>query len=132
VRLHQGWREVQVPNAPVTYVRSGPSSQGALQFSLAQFKAGPLPDSSEQTLLAMCEKLANNVRGLREKSSRSGPCDLGTLGTVVVRREAPVYFQVWVLSNGREFILVTHTCDREPTPDEIAEANEIALMTGYI
>jgi hypothetical protein len=52
--------------------------------------------------------------------------------TVVARGEAPVYFQVWVLSNGREFILVTHTCDREPTPDEIAEANEIALMTGYI
>jgi hypothetical protein len=50
----------------------------------------------------------------------------------VARGEAPVYFQVWVLSNGREFILVTHTCDREPTPDEIAEANEIALMTGYI
>lgn len=32
----------------------------------------------------------------------------------------------------REFILITHTCTEEPDAEEIAEANEIALMTGFV
>ena len=72
--------------------------------------------------------MASSVRGLTEKSSRSGSCEFGMFGTVIARGESPHYFQVWVLSNGREFILVTHTCDKEPGASEVAEANDIALM----
>lgn len=74
--------------------------------------------------------MASSVRGIKEKSSRSGSCEFGMFGTAIARGESPIYFQVWVLSNGREFILVTHTCDKEPDPDEVVEANHIALMAG--
>ena len=130
MQLHPGWREVKTPNAPTTYVRGAASDSGALQISLAQFGAGKLPNASEQLLVAICEKMASNVQGIKEKSSRSGSCDFGMYGTVVARGNSPSYFQVWVLSNVREFILVTHTCAKEPDPVEIVEANEIALKIG--
>ncbi len=130
VQLYPGWREVQIPNAPTTYVRGAASHSGALQVSLAQFGGGKLPDASEQLLVAICEKMASNVHGTKKKSSGSGNCEFGMFGTVVARGESPNYFQVWVLSNGREFILVTHTCDKEPDPAEVIEANEIAMRTG--
>jgi hypothetical protein len=130
VRLHRGWRQVENPNALATYTRGNGSDSGTLQFSLAQFRHGTLPNSSEQALIAMCEKLANNVRGQKHKSSGSGKCEFGTFGTVVAKGDSPIRLQVWVLSNQREFILVTHTCEKEPDAQEVAEANEIALMTG--
>jgi hypothetical protein len=130
VRLYQGWREVQIPNALATYVRGDESNSGKLQLSLAQFRPGKLPNANEQLLIALCEKLASGVRGPKEKSSHSGTCEFGIFGTVVVKGDAPAHCQVWVLSNEREFILVTHTCDKDPDPEEVTEANQIALMTG--
>jgi hypothetical protein len=70
------------------------------------------------------------VGNRRDVSSRSGKCEFGIFGTVAVKGDAPAHFQAWVVSNQREFILITHTCAKEPDPLEIAEANEIALMTG--
>jgi hypothetical protein len=82
----------------------------------------------------MCEKLTKAFRGSREMSSRSGKCEFGIFGTVVVKGDSPAHVQVWVLSNQREFILITHVCGNEPDPQEVAEANEIALRTacGYV
>jgi hypothetical protein len=74
--------------------------------------------------------MASGVRGLKEKSSHSGTCEFGVFGTVTAKGDFPAHFQAWVLSNEREFILVTHTCDKNPDPEEIAEANQIALLTG--
>jgi hypothetical protein len=130
IRLHRAWRQVENPNALPTYTRGDGSSSGILQFSLAQFRPGAAPKTSEQTLIGMCEKLASGVRGQKDKSSGSGKCEFGTFGTVVAKGDSPTRFQVWVLSNQREFILVTHTCEKEPDAQEVAEANEIALMTG--
>jgi hypothetical protein len=81
-------------------------------------------------LIALCEKLTVKVSNRREVLRRSGKCNFGIFGTVAVKGDAPVYFQAWVVSNQRDFILITHTCTEEPEPEEIAEANEIALMTG--
>jgi hypothetical protein len=99
-------------------------------LSLAQFRPGKLPNASEPLLTAMCEKLVSDVRGLKQKSSHSGACEFGRFGTVVAKADSPAHVQVWVLSDERVFILVTHTCDKDPDPEEVTEANQIALMAG--
>ena len=130
IRLRTGWRPADNPAVP-TYKREASSDSGALQFSVAQFRHGTVPNATEQTLVAMCENLTMKVRGRRDVVTGSGPCELGMYGTMAVRGDFPVRFQAWVLSNGQDFILVTHTCGSEPDPEEIRQANEIALMTGY-
>lgn len=129
IKLLRGWKEAVNPGALATYVREDGS--GTLQFSLAQHKRGdPLPATTEATLIGICEKLTSRMRGRREVSSSSGNCEFGIFGSVAATSDSPAHFQAWVLSNRREFILVTHTCEREPHAMEIKEANDIALMTG--
>ena len=92
---------------------------------------GTVPNATDQTLVAMCEKLTSGVLGRREVCSASGACDFGIYGTVAVQGDLPVRLQAWVVSNGTEFILITYTCGSDPDPEELREANEIALMTGF-
>jgi hypothetical protein len=129
IRLRPGWQPAENPAIP-SYKRAASADSGALQFSVAQFRHGTVPNATEQTLVAMCEKLTSSVRGRRNETTASGTCDFGIYGTAAVQGDAPVRFQAWVLSNGREFILVTHTCGSPPDPEEVREATEIALMTG--
>ena len=57
--------------------------------------------------------------------SSSGPCVFGTMGTAVFRSSEYPRIQIWHLSNGRDFIMVTHICPTEPDPVEISEVQEI-------
>jgi hypothetical protein len=129
VKLHRGWRQIDNPGALAAYVRGDSSNSGTLQFSIAQFRHGQLPSATEQTLIGICEKLTSGVRAPKEVSSTSGKCEFGMFGSVVVKGDFPARLQVWVVSNQRELILITHTCEKEPDPEEVAEANDIALMT---
>lgn len=130
IRLKHGWTPVKNVKAYIC-IRAASTNPGELQFSSAVYK----PDKhmakvpTEEGLIEMCRGMARSVRGGREISSQSGTCDFGIFGTVVVCGESPARFQVWVLSNGRDFILVTHTGEKTPDPLEVKEANEIALMT---
>ena len=130
VKLHRGWRQVDNPGALAAYVRGDSPNSGTLQFSIAQFRHGQLPRATEQTLIGICEKLTSRVSGRREVSRDSGKCEFGMFGIVVAKGDFPAHPQVWVVSNEREFILITHTCGKQPDPEEVAEANDIALMTG--
>jgi len=130
VKLFPGWRESNHPGALVTYVRDASQHSGALQFSLAHHKPGALPISTEGMLVELCKKLSSKVNDGKIVSSKSGKCGFGLFGTVTVRGTSPVHFQAWVLSNQRDFILITHTCMEEPDPKELQEAEQIALLTG--
>jgi hypothetical protein len=130
IRLRPGWHPAENPAIP-TCKRTASADSGILQFSVAQFRPGTGPNATEQTLIAICEKLTSGVRGPRDVSSTSGTCDFGIYGTVAIHGDSPTRFQAWVVSNGQEFILVTHTCGSAPDPEEVREANEIALMTGF-
>jgi hypothetical protein len=129
IKLFKGWTRVEQAVGGAVFSRSAAENVGRLQFSHAEFKGGELPEASEEKLLAVCRSLATKATQVTHTSERSGDCDFGKFGTMVVRAASPVYFQVWVLSDGRDFILITHTCVREPDAVEIFEANEIALMT---
>jgi hypothetical protein len=130
IKLKPGWTPVKNVNAYMCF-RETSANPGELQFSSAVHK----PDKpivkipTEKGLIDMCRGMARDVRGGREISSLAGKCDFGSFGTVAVFGESPARFQVWVLSNGQDFILVTHTCAKAPDPSEVKEANEIALMT---
>ena len=127
VVLLSGWRQVQ--NAgPITYMRG--SSSAALQFSFAQYKPGRLANVNGDMLIGTCERLTAKVKGRKETSRQTGICPFGMYGTLVVKGAYPRHFQAWVLSNHREFILITHIDEqREPDDAEIVEANDIALKT---
>jgi hypothetical protein len=129
IRLIRGWAEAENPAGPATYVRQTSPDSGALQFSFARYASGSLPNATEEQLIQLCQNMAAKVPDGRITLSRSGTCDFGIFGTIVVRGNDPFHLQIWVLSDRRNFIFVTHTCMKEPLAIEIDEANDIALLT---
>jgi hypothetical protein len=132
VKLLPGWMNVKNPKSYVC-VRQTSTRPGEMQFSSAVYKPGAPPPIAVtgEKLIEMCRGMSKGVRGRREISSQFGNCDFGTFGTLAVRGESPAYVQVWVLTNGRDFILITHVCGEEPDPAEAKEANEIAIGTTF-
>jgi hypothetical protein len=126
IKLYDGWRQVKSEGVLAGYVKGASS----LQFSHAHKKGNPLPDDAKE-LISICEKLTQKMRGRRDLLSASGKCAFGIFGTVVAKGDHPAHFQAWVLKNENDLILITQTCDTEPSPQEITEARAIALATTY-
>jgi hypothetical protein len=60
--------------------------------------------------------------------SQSGGCAFGKFGTTVYRSAEFPRSQVWYLSDGKDFIMVTHICGEEPNPQELVEVDQIVHM----
>jgi hypothetical protein len=107
------------------YISLASNKSGALQISWAEYKGGELPNPTPQDLQNSAADFgkAQNLGELIENSS--GPCVFGTFGTAVFRSAEIPRFQIWFLSNGRDFINAWHTCTSEPDPAEIADAQAI-------
>lgn len=129
VKLFRGWTQIANPNGPATYVR-GNNPDSCLQFSFATYLQGALPNTTEELLIRICEKMAGKIGNGTVVLKSSGKCAFGLYGSVIAKAKSPAHFQIWVVSDQQQFILITHTCANEPIPDEMSEANEMALMTG--
>ena len=124
IQLFPGWQLAENKGGPATYLRGA----SCLQFSRAQNSRGPMPIDAEG-LIGMCEKLTRSMKGRRNVLTGSGQCSFGTFGTLVAQGDFPAHMQAWVLTDGTNFILVTHVCEKQPSAEEIEEAKHIALMT---
>jgi hypothetical protein len=124
IKLPEGWVDYDNPDGPPTYCRESSESPGPLQISWAEHDGGAIPNPSVADLKLMAEEFGQ-TQGFGELvESSSGPCDFGTMGSAVFR-SSEHRIQVWQLSNGRDFILVTHICPLNPDPVEVSEAQEI-------
>jgi hypothetical protein len=54
--------------------------------------------------------MSKNIPDREEIDASAGACAFGMLGTVTVRGNVPARLEVWMCSNGTDFILVTHDC----------------------
>lgn len=131
VRLLPNWARAENAGGPATFYRADHDDSGALQVTLsAEYTGGEVPNPSPEYLVALARRLGrqNDAGDLVEEAS--GACALGTFGTAVFRSEATPRFQLWFLSNGRDFVLATHICVAEPEPAEVVEARRIVEMLG--
>lgn len=130
IQLIRGWSQLKDPKS-IRFFRETREHPGELQFSSAENQSGKLLTVTEENLFDLCRKAAAKVRGGRITLTRSGNCEFGLYATMVVRGEEPIHSQIWVLSDRKNFVFITHTCMKEPNVNEITEANEIALMTNF-
>jgi hypothetical protein len=115
IELIPGWTDIsQVdPEGPLTFVRDASEDSGALQVSIqAEYVGGNIPDASREALTSIVERVALKDPAAEFRGSSTGVCALGQYGTILVSLAGFSWFQVWVLSNGRDFVLATHTCSK--------------------
>jgi hypothetical protein len=109
-----------------TFCRQGNDATGALQVSLqAEYKSGPEPNPTGDDLIDFARDLGERHRFGKVVETRAGVCALGTFGSAVFQSAENPLTQVWYLSDGRDFVLVTFVCVAPPTPEEVAEAREM-------
>jgi hypothetical protein len=125
IRLPKGWSAYDNPDGPPTYVRALSETPGPLQISWAEYQGGAVPNPSADDLKRMAEESGEKHDFGDLVESSSAPCVFGTMGTAVFRSSEYPRIQVWQLSNGRDFIMVTHISPSEPDPVETREAQEI-------
>ena len=131
IQLPTNWTQQNNPSGPATFSRQG--STGALHVSWAEYRgAKPLPEITADSLKTMAIAFGQK-HGLGETGeSSNGPCGFGRFGTAVFRSNQHPRVQVWFISDGRDHIMATHICDREPHPSEVDEAQHIAASLALV
>lgn len=123
IQLPATWTQQNNQNGPVTFCRQGSSS--AFQVSWAEYRGSGSPDATADTLVEMAICLGQEQRFGDNLETASGDCKFGTFGSAVFRGAGHPRIQIWFISNGRDHILATHICEREPRASEIAEVKQI-------
>jgi hypothetical protein len=96
---------------------------GAFQFSVARFKAGPVPNPSARTLLEMAEELAvrRGLTDLRDRITEGGVIRIGAISC----HDDDYFIRLWYVSDGKHFMSATYTCELGLESVELAECEAI-------
>ena len=126
-----GWVDitasVEADNAPFTLARE--DGVGALQFSVALYAVGPVPDPTPDDLSEMMADFATK-RGLnspREVNLGSGPLRLAA-GSFEFGED---FLKVWQFSDGRSFGFVTYVCKSGREHAELGECESIVRSVRF-
>ena len=119
------WKDVTAEigdeGAPFTLAR--PAGVGALQFSLARYKAGPLPQITLGDLQVLLSDFAGS-KNLGEGFERSQAT--GALLRVAASfRFDEQFLRVWYCSDGTDVVLITYICDSGLEQTELADCEGI-------
>jgi hypothetical protein len=132
IKLLQGWVDAPDAKGKWTYTRTASKSSGTFQVTYALNNGYNQPLITSDMLLDMCRKMGNSVKEGRINSQEAGPCDFGTFATMQFHGRTPAHLQIWVLTNQKHFILVTHMCMAPPDPQEVTEADQMARALRLI
>jgi len=125
IELFTNWTQHQNQTSAATFYRQGSTS--AFQVSWAEYRGKqPLRKISTDGLKQFAINFGQkNASGELIEASYGG-CRFGNYGTAVFRSEKHPRIQIWIVTDGRDYILATHVCDRYPEPSEVAEVQQIA------
>lgn len=110
------------PHHPFTLTKCE-DGVGALQFSIAAYRGGPLPNPTPSDLLEMVEEFGarKGLGDLSEEVSRDGM----PMVAAASYYHGEDYVRVWYVSDGSNFALTTYLCKWEYRELEIGECEKI-------
>lgn len=131
IELPDDWADIsdQNPDGPVTFVWDDEEAQGALQISTAEYASGKTPAPTEQSLVQFVTDFGLTHQWGDLAHVGSGRCTMGLYGTAIFRgngKESPGYCQLWMISNGSDFVFATFFASGAVSPKELADAQQIA------
>jgi hypothetical protein len=119
--------EVVGENVPFTFAR--PDGFGALQFSIAGYRSGTIPDPSTDTLLKLLRDFAQS----RKLGTATDVCtEVEPLRIAAGSFHTDSFIRVWYLSDGLSFALATFTCDSEHAGDELPDCEQMVRTLSFL
>ena len=126
-----GWSDITDDVAgetmPLTFAR--PDGVGALQFSVAFYHSGQLPDFNSESLHRLLHDFA--------QSSELGPAtdlrsEVVPLHLAAASFQTDSFFRVWYVSEGRSVALATYTCDPGEGTDELPDCEQMVRTLSFV
>lgn len=123
----------QNPGGPFTVCWEDRAATGALQVSVAEYADGRKPHPTPEGLQVLATSFGQRRDWGELRTASSGACVLGAYGTAsFTHRGVPpdsqaAFSQVWFLSNGLDFVLVTFLAMSAPVSQELHDAERIAM-----
>jgi hypothetical protein len=128
--LSPNWAQFEMKDGPATFHRDSADAVGALQVSWAAYQAGPAPNPTADSLEQMAVDFGHKQQLSNMLGTARGDCEFGSWATAIFRSAEFTHFQVWFLSNGRDFIMATYICSEPLNSVEIQEAQSIVESLG--
>jgi hypothetical protein len=131
VQVPRGWAditdEVESEDPPYTLARR--DGVGALQFSVAVYESGPVPDPTPADLLGMIQEFGRKRRLGKptEVVTEPGPPRLAA-GSFAWGED---FLRVWQIFDGRSFAFVTYTCAAGHAGSELAACERIVRSIAF-
>ena len=127
LELPEGWvditREVEGENPPWSVAHE--DGTGALQFSVALYVGGTIPNPTPDQLVEMVRRfgVAQGWDAAREVDTQSDRLRIAAASF----RTADAFVRVWQVSDGRNFAFVTYTCQVKG-----GEERELPVCEGIV
>ncbi len=126
-----GWQvitdSVEADDPPATLARG--DGVGALQFSIALHTSGPVPDPGPDALGEIIVSFghSHNLGQASDVSVESGPLRLAA-GSFAWDDD---FVRVWQVCDGRNFALITYTCELEHEGRELVQCEQIVRSLQF-
>ncbi|MFZ6757842.1 hypothetical protein ACO0K9_11595 [Undibacterium sp. Ji50W] len=133
VELPPGWGDHSSENAdgPATFIKEDSESPGALQISIqAEYRGGAIPNPIPEQLVTFAERIVKKNADVQIRGRSTGQCNIGTYGSILASFSGISWCQIWVLSNGKDFVLASHTSVDEPSEAEVNESSWVVKNIG--
>lgn len=131
VSVPESWQDIsdQTETSDTVFTLAKDDGHGALQFSIALYKNGPIPNPSLADLMTM-------VCGVGEKRQLGEGFDVieeEGESRVAARsyQWGDVFLRVWYVSDGRNIAFVTYNCDWGEQESEVADCEGIVRSIRF-
>lgn len=126
------WKDItdslEDPNMPFTLAK--PDGVGALQFSSALYRSGPVPRLSTSDLLSMATELGQS-RGLGEAIEKN--VFEGTLvGAAASFHSEGAFVRMWYVTDRRNIMLATYVCDWNSRDLELTDCEKVIRTIEFV
>jgi hypothetical protein len=124
---HDITNEVEVDDPPFTLAKE--DGFGALQFSVALYSGGSMPNPSSQDLIDMVVEFGKSHRMGKGQDVTQESGDVPLAAATFLSKEDTV--RVWYISDGKNFAFITYTCESRLVNDEIQECEAIVRSIRF-
>lgn len=129
VKLFPDWTDYSYknPHGPVTFIKRSCKTLNPLQISYALYKNGKVPNLGYDELLKMCMDFGAKFEYGNCLGRCYGECAFGKYASAIFKVNDFPWYQIWHLSNGKDFIFATYICEDKPDDIVLEEAHEIVV-----
>lgn len=123
MEVNSNWERILGVSTIPTFMRKHRENENALQISWISI---PKDKSVQMNLEEFAIEWAKSIGGVVEQTT-NGIAKYGKFGSAIFKAREFPYCQVWMVSDGANFLSATFICSHFPSDNDLREVHEMVL-----